>query len=69
MQLINSISNGVGRAIDWTVDSSWGLSYWHSIPSTLWDSRVRQLITSALVAGCAADIAAQCTPKTPPLAE
>lgn len=65
MQLINPISNGIGRAIDWTVDSSWGLSYWHSIPSTLWDSRIRQMISSAFVASFPALIAAQTDPENP----
>lgn len=35
MDFVNMVSGKIGGAVSWTVDSSWGLGYWHSIPSSV----------------------------------
>lgn len=41
MNFVNMVSGKIGGAVSWTVDSSWGLGYWHSLPSSVisWISR------------------------------
>lgn len=35
MDFVNMVSGRIGGAVSWTVDSSWGLGYWHSLPSSI----------------------------------
>lgn len=44
--MIQGFSNAIGRMVDWTVDSSWGLSYWHSLGFKCLESRFAPPIVS-----------------------
>lgn len=46
--MIQGFSNAIGRAVEWTADSSWGLNYWQSLAFKLLDSRFAPPLVSTL---------------------